>query len=134
MLARCWHDAGRDLRNQRAEAVRDAETATHSSYPRVVGYLTMCLENLADGISVPVLLIGPDGEELGHHRISVQLGHEEVTEVADRVVLDVVHIAKASQCLVIEGVIAKLGEVDPCEIECMAPFTSGGPKGSSWQN
>ena len=54
------------------------------------GFLTMGLEDLADGLAVPHLLVGPAGEEGRNGRVAVGGGEEEVPQIADGVVLDIV--------------------------------------------
>ena len=63
---------------------------------------------------MPHLLVAPDGEEGGDVGIAVRRSDEEVAQVADRVVLDVVHVPQAAdrpggQRPITEGV-----EVDAC--------------------
>ena len=54
----------------------------------------MGLEDGPDGLAVPELLVGPTGQEGCHVGILVGRGQKEIAQVADRVVLDVVHIAQ----------------------------------------
>ena len=44
-------------------------------------------------------------------------GDEQVAQVADRVVLDVVHVAQAPEAVVVEGIGAEGVEVDPVELD-----------------
>jgi hypothetical protein len=57
----------------------------------------MGLEDLGDRLTVPELLVVPQGEERGDLRVPVGAGHQYIAQVADGVVLDVVHVAEASQ-------------------------------------
>ena len=57
----------------------------------------MGLEDLADGLAVPHLLEDPAGEEGGDLGVLVGGGEEEIPQVADGVVLDVVHVAQGAE-------------------------------------
>ena len=58
--------------------------------------LAVGLEHLPDGLAVPHLLEHPAGEEGGDGGVLVCRRQEEVAQVADGVVLDVVHVAQTS--------------------------------------
>ena len=59
--------------------------------------LVVGVQDPGDGLAVPELLVVPHGEERGHLRVPVGPGHQDVAQVADGVVLDVVHVAQAAQ-------------------------------------
>ena len=121
-------DAGRHLGDDRAQAIMEAEPFAHRGHPLVVARLAVGLQDLADCLAVPVFLVGPDRQEVGHRRVTMQARHEQVAQVADGVVLDVVHVAQAAQCVRVERLCAECLEVDAVEIEGVTaplPFLPG---------
>ena len=57
--------------------------------------------------------------------IEVGVGHEHIAEVADRVVLHVVHVAQASQHGLAQGLGAEGVEVDVVDLDLGRPLLQG---------
>ena len=87
--------------------------ATRSRQPRPppqrrdaarAGRLAVGPEHRCDGLAVPELLEGPDRQERREVRVAVGGRDEQIAQVADGVVLDVVHVAQTPQGGVVERV------------------------------
>ena len=106
---------------QRRQAVPHAEAPAHLADPaRPVG-LVVRGEHPADGLPVPHLLVAPHGEEGRHGGIAMRRRDEQVAQVADGVVLDVVHVAQAADDLGGQRLVAECVEVDARQVD------GGGP-------
>jgi RNA polymerase sigma-70 factor, ECF subfamily len=103
------------------ECVASAAALAECGYPGVARLLAVGPEHLADSLAVPHLLEDPAGEERGDHRVAVRRGEEEITQVADGMVLDVVHVAQAAECPGRQGPVLEVVEVDACEVEPARP-------------
>ena len=73
-------------------------------------------QDRTQGFAVPILLERPHREERGHLVVAVGGCDEQITEVADGVVLDVMHVPGATQRCGVERLAFELVEVDA--IEC----------------
>jgi hypothetical protein len=85
----------------------------------------MGLEDLADGLAVPHLLVGPAGEEGRDGRIAVGGGEQEVPQIADGVVLDIVHVAQCAERLRRQGLILEVIELDALEVQAARSCSVG---------
>ena len=87
---------------------------------------SMCSQDPGDCLAVPELLVVPQREESGHLRVAMGPGDQDVAEVADRVVLHVVHVAQASERFGVEGPLTEGVEVDVVEVELLREVPVGG--------
>ena len=99
-------------RDDRADAVAGAAPGPQLTDPGRTGGLAMSGEHRRDRLPVPELLVGPEREERGDLGVGVRRRDEQVTQVADGVVLDVVHVTQAPQGIGVERLAAELIEVD----------------------
>jgi hypothetical protein len=103
--------------HERRHPIPPAEAAPQRRDAARAGWLAVGPEHGGDGLAVPELLEGPDRQERRQVRVAVGGRHEQIPEVADRVVLDVVHVAQAPKGGVVERVGAEGIEVDPLELD-----------------
>ena len=108
---------GRELGYQRSQAVQRTERAAKRFDSLVVRRLSVGLQDLSECLAVPVLLVRPDREERRHGGIPVERRHQQVAEVADGVVLHVVHVPDAAKGRLVEWLSGEPLEVDPGEVE-----------------
>ena len=87
--------------------------------------LAVRLEDASDGLAVPHLLEDPAGEERGDLGLLMRRRQQEVAQVADRVVLHVVHVAQRAQVVGREGIDAEIVEVDPVQVQLARPVLVG---------
>ena len=90
--------------------------------PLAAARLAVGLEHLAERLAVPELLEHPERQERRDLGVAVGVGHQHVAQVADGVVLDVVHVAQAPERRLVEGLVAERVEVDALEIERSDPL------------
>ena len=91
-------------------------------------------QDLRDGLTVPVLLVAPAGQEGRDLGVAVGPGGEQVAQVAGGVPLHVVHVAEAAHGVRVEGVPAEGLEVDVVHLQAPRPLDQGvdiGRHGSS---
>ena len=108
---------GRQHRRHGAEPVPPAEPGAHGGDAPHAARLAVRLEHPSDGLPVPVLLERPEREERRDLGVSVHARHQQVAQVADRVVLDVVHVAQAPQGGGVERLRGERIEVDALDVE-----------------
>ena len=92
--------------------------------------LAVGLEHLPDGLAVPHLLEDPAGEEGGDRRVLVGRRQQEVAQVADGVVLDVVHVAQRAQRVGGQRLVPEVIEVDALQVQAARPGLVGVDGGS----
>ncbi len=97
------------------QALLDLESGAHRRHPVPARRFAVGSEHRAECFAVPVLLECPHREERRHLVVTMRRGHEKVAQVADRVVLDVVHVADAPQRVVVERITFERREVDTVE-------------------
>ena len=66
-------------------------------YAGSTGLFTMCRQHLTDGLAMPHLLEDPAREKRGDLRVLVGRGEQKIPQVADGVVLHVVHVTQGSE-------------------------------------
>jgi hypothetical protein len=69
--------------------------------------LTVSGQDLGQRFSVPKLLVDPQAEEGRHIRIGMSRRQEEISQVTNRVVLNIVHVTEAAQGRGAEGVVVE---------------------------
>jgi len=78
----------------------------------------MGIQYRGNRLAVPILLKAPEREERGDFGIAMGGCDEQIAEVADRVQLDVVHVAQAPQHVVIEAMSAeRVGQIKVAHFE-----------------
>ena len=82
-------------------------------------------EDGPERLAVPVLLECPHREERGHLVVPVRGRDQQVAQVADRVMLDVVHVLDATNRVGVERLALELGEVDAVECDRRRPALVG---------
>jgi hypothetical protein len=107
------------------QAVEAPQPLAGRADPRAARRFAMRGEDGPDGFTVVHLLEVPQGEEGRDRGIPVGGGHEQVAEVADRVVLDVVHVTEAAQRVGIERLVPEAVEVDPLQGDRRGPRFEG---------
>jgi hypothetical protein len=92
--------------------------------------LAVGLKDLPDCFTVPHLLERPTGQEGGDGRVLVRRRQQQVTQVADGVVLHVVHVAQRAQGIGGQWLVPEVIEVDALEIQAARPGLVGIDGGS----
>ena len=77
----------------------------------------MGVEDAAEGVAVPVLLVAPARQEGRDLRVAMGAGDEHVAQVADGVPLDVVHVAQAPQGVGVEGLGGEGAQIEIFDLE-----------------
>ena len=108
-------DRGAEAEEERRQALLHAKAHSHRTDAVTSIGLTMGGEHRTQCLAVPVLLERPHREERRHLVVTVCGSHQQVAEVADGVVLDVVHVADAAQRGGVERLASELAEVDAVE-------------------
>ena len=106
------HVDGHDVRRQRRgdgedhgpQGVAPGQAPAGGGQAAPAGGLVVGLQDLGDGLAVPVLLVAPARQEGGDLGIAVGPGGEQVAQVAGGVPLHVVHVAQAPQGVGVERV------------------------------
>jgi hypothetical protein len=94
-------------------------------YAGRAGHLAVRLQHLPDGFAVPHLLVYPAREKGRDFGILVGRRQEEVAQIADRVVLYVVHVAQRTEGLGGERLVLEVPEIEALEIEPTGPSFVG---------
>ena len=119
-------ERGADGEHQRPQRVALWQPAAHLGEPSGARQLSMGVEDLGDGVAVPVLLVAPACEEGRQIRVAVGLRDQDVTQVTHGVAFDVVHVAQAAKHVGFERLLVEGTKVEVVHLQAGRSADEGG--------